>query len=84
MRHLFVPCMVVAAIASSVKPAAADDEAECNAGIAMIKAELDKNPPQTIQTALQRALRDAERESKEAEFDECLDAVEDAKKALSR
>ena len=84
MRHLFVPCMVVAATVSSVVPAEADDQAECNAGIAMIKTELDKKPPQATQTALQRALRDAERESKEAEFDECLDAIEDAKKALSR
>jgi len=84
MFHLFVPCMVVAAIAFSVMPAAADDQADCNAGIAMIRAELDKKPPQATQTALERALRDAERESKEAEFDECLDAIEDAKKALGR
>lgn len=84
MRHLFVPCIAVAAIAFSVMPAAADDQDECNAGIVMIEAELDKSPPQATQTALRRALRDAERESKGAEFDECLDAIEDAKKALSR
>ena len=60
-------------------PAVADDQAECPAGIAMIKAELDKKLPQSTLTALQRALRSAERELKEAEFDECVDAVDGAK-----
>jgi hypothetical protein len=78
MRQLFVSCLVLASFASSVIPAAADDEAECSAGIAMIKAELDRKPPQATLTALQRALRSAERELKEAEFDECVDAVDDA------
>ena len=82
MRHLLALCLTVAMLASSALSAAADDRAECTAGIAMIRAELDKKPPQATQTALQRALRSAERELKEAEFDECLDAVEDAKKAL--
>jgi hypothetical protein len=79
-------CLVLASFASSVIPtaAAAADEVECSAGIAMIKAELDRKPPQTTLTALQRALRSAERELKEAEFDECVDAVDDAKKALGR
>jgi hypothetical protein len=35
-------------------------------------------------TALQRALRSAERELKEAEFDECVDAIHDARKPLGR
>jgi hypothetical protein len=35
-------------------------------------------------TALQRALGSAKRELKEAEFDECVDAVHDARKALGR
>ena len=84
MRPLLASCFVVAALAFSAFPATADDRADCNAGIAMIQAELDKKPPQATQTALQRALRSAERELKEAEFDECMDAVEDAKKALRR
>ena len=82
MRRLIASCVVTAV--SSAAPAAADDLAECNAGIALIRAELDKKPPQATQTALQRALRSAERELKEAEFDECMDAIEDAKKALRR
>jgi hypothetical protein len=79
MRHLFMSCLVLTTFAPSVMPAVADDQAECTAGIAMIKAELDKKPPQSTLTALQRALRSAERELKEAEFDECVDAVDDAK-----
>ena len=83
MRHVFASCLVVTALSFSV-PASADDRAACTAGIGMIRAELNKQPPQATQTALQRALRSAERELNEAEFDECLDAVEDAKKALRR
>ena len=64
--------------------ALADDRADCVAGIAMIKAEIGKSPPQATLTALQRALRGAERELKEQEFDECIDYVEDAKKSLKR
>jgi hypothetical protein len=83
MRYVFASCLVVTALSFSV-PASADDRADCTAGIATIRAELNKQPPQATQTALQRALRSAERELNEAEFDECLDAVEDAKKALRR
>ncbi len=64
--------------------ALADDRADCVAGIAMIKEEMAKSPPQATATALQRALRGAERELKEQEFDECIDHVADAKKALKR
>jgi hypothetical protein len=62
----------------------ADDLAECRQGITMIQVEISKRPAQTTLARLQRALRDAERELKEQEVDECLDAVEDAKKALGR
>jgi hypothetical protein len=61
MRHVFASCLVVTALSFSV-PASADDRADCTAGIAMIRAELNKQPPQATQTALQRALRSAERE----------------------
>ncbi len=65
-------------------PALADDRADCTAGIAMIRSEIARQAPPATLAALQRALRDAERELKEAELDECLDAIEDARKALSR
>ena len=65
-------------------PAWADDRSDCIAGIDMIKVEIAKNPPKPVLDRLRKALRDAERELKEGEFDECLDAVNDAKKALRK
>jgi hypothetical protein len=65
-------------------PASAFGEAECAAGITMIKAEIDKNPPAATLTKLKTALRVAEREAKEREFDECEDAIKDASKALGK
>ncbi|GJD72976.1 hypothetical protein [Methylobacterium goesingense] len=62
--------------------ARADDKAACVEGIAMIRAELAKPAPEAIQPKLKKALRVAEREMGEGEFDECLDAVGDAKRAL--
>ncbi|KAA2237524.1 hypothetical protein [Salinarimonas soli] len=84
MRRTVVPMLGLAAALAAPVPALADDQADCVAGIAMIRAEIAKNPPQATLTALQRALRSAERELKEAEFDECVDAVNDARKALRR
>ena len=40
--------------------------------------------PEAAQPKLNKALRVAEREQKEGEFDECLDAVGDAKRALPK
>jgi hypothetical protein len=65
-------------------PAAADDQAECKAGISMIRGEIEKKPAAAVLRKLQTALRVAEREDGEGEFDECMDAVKDARKALGR
>ena len=54
------------------------------AGIEMIRSEIAKKPKEATLTKLQTALRVAEREDKEAEYDECLDAIKDARKALGR
>jgi hypothetical protein len=70
------------AVLASATPALADDAADCTAGITMIKAEIAKAPADAILARLKKALRVAEREQKEGEFDECLDAVGDAKRAL--
>jgi hypothetical protein len=48
----------------------------------MIKAELDKKPAEAIRTKLDKALTDAEREATEKEYDECLEAVEDATEVI--
>ncbi|MGY2047379.1 hypothetical protein [Methylobacterium sp. JK268] len=64
--------------------ARADDAAACRDGITMIKAELAKSPAEPLQRSLKKALRNAEREQGEGEFDECMDAVKDARKALGQ
>jgi hypothetical protein len=56
----------------------ADDAADCNA----VKAELDKKLAEAIRTKLDKALTDAEREATEKEYDECLEAVEDATEVI--
>ena len=65
-------------------PALADDKTACAEGIAMIRDELGKSPPEAALPKLRKALRVAEREQGEGEFDECLDAVGDARRALAR
>jgi hypothetical protein len=63
---------------------AADDASSCAEGIGMIRDALASNPPDGAVPKLRKALRNAEREQREGEFDECLDAVGDARKALGR
>ncbi|WP_245450655.1 hypothetical protein [Methylobacterium brachiatum] len=63
---------------------AADDASSCAEGITMIRDALAANPSEAALPKLKKALRVAEREQKEGEFDECLDAVADARRALGR
>lgn len=65
-------------------PARAEDAVECDQGIEMISGELAKEHPKATTDALKTALRVAKREKGEKEYDECLDAVSDAKKALKK
>ena len=76
---LMASCLVLAGPAL-----AADDASSCAEGITMIRDALALNPPETAVPKLRKALRVAEREQKEGEFDECLDAVADARKVLAR
>lgn len=62
--------------------ALADDAKACTDGVAMIKAEIAKAPPKAPLDKLNKALKGAERELGEKEYDECLDFVNDAKKAV--
>jgi len=73
-----------AALLLSALPVRADDRAECKSGIEMIQSEIGKKPPQVTLRKLETALRVARREDQEGEYDECLDAVKDARKALGR
>jgi hypothetical protein len=77
-----VTCLSAGLAATAAR--AADDEGACRDGIAMIRAELAKAPAEPLQRSLRKALRSAEREQGEGEFDECMDAVRDARKALGR
>jgi hypothetical protein len=72
----------VLGLAFGVSTARADEAADCDAGIALIKAEQAKSPPKKVADTLKTSLRVAEREKGEKEYDECLDAVADAKKAV--
>lgn len=63
-------------------PAFADDAADCAAGIEMIKAEIAKVPAKESLDKLTKFLLDAEREAGEKEFDECFEAIEDAKELV--
>ncbi len=65
-------------------PALADDKAACADGIADIKAKTAGLAPDAVPQKLKKALRVAEREQGEGEFDECLEALDDAKRALPR
>jgi hypothetical protein len=62
--------------------ALADDAKECTDGVAMIKAEIAKKPVKATLDKLNKALKGAERELGEKEYDECVDFVNDAKKAV--
>lgn len=63
-------------------PALADDAADCQAGIDLIKTELAKNPAEEVKAKLEKLLGDAEREAGEQEYDECFDAINDAKEII--
>jgi hypothetical protein len=76
---LLASCLVLA-----TPVLAADDASSCAEGITMIRDALALNPPEASVPKLKKALRVAEREQKEGEFDECLDAVADARKVLGR
>lgn len=76
--------LAVFGLMAAAAPASANDAADCDAGIAMIKAEQAKEQPKATAEVLKTSLRVAEREKGEKEYDECLDAVSDAKKALTK
>ncbi|WP_286134187.1 hypothetical protein [Methylobacterium sp. Leaf123] len=62
----------------------ADDKAACAEGIAAVKARVEKLAAESVPQKLTRALKIAEREQGEGEFDECLEALDDAKRALPK
>lgn len=86
MNKTWIAAAMAALLAAplTAAPASADDAATCDAGIAKIEAELAKEHPKATTEALKTALRVAKREKGEKEYDECLDAIADADKALKK
>ncbi len=83
MRNL-LPIAILAALLLLPARAWADSEGDCQKGIAMIKSELKKKHPKQVQDQLQKALKSAQKEDEEGDWDECLDAVKTANRALGK
>jgi hypothetical protein len=82
MKNLAATLLFSAAmVGAGATLALADDAKQCTDGVAMIKAEIAKAPPKATLDKLNKALKGAEREMGEKEYDECVDFVNDAKKA---
>lgn len=83
MKNLAATLLLGAAMCGAgASLALADDARQCTDGVAMIKAEIAKAPPKATLDKLNKALKGAERELGEKEYDECVDFVNDAKKAV--
>lgn len=79
----FRGCALLALVVLAT-PTLADDKAACAEGIAVVKAQVEKLAPDAVPQKLKRALKIAEREQGEGEFDECLEALDDARRALPK
>jgi hypothetical protein len=73
----------VALHAAQPDAAFAQTRAECEEGIRFIRDALARSTDPNQRATLTKALRDAQRELGEEEYDECLDAVDDAKSVSS-
>jgi len=62
----------------------ADKESDCQKGITTLKSELKKKHPRPVQEQLQKALKNAQKEDGEGDWDECVDAVKAGTRALGR
>lgn len=81
-RALSVLSCAVLGIAMAPSLAAAQSRGDCEGGIAFIRNALSQPQRPETRAELDKALRDAQRELSESEYDECLEAVEDARTAL--
>jgi hypothetical protein len=73
-----------AAVMMSAPAAMADNQSDCQDGVAMIKAELKKEHPAPVLVTLRKALSDAETEVIEEDWSECMDHIKTARTALSK
>jgi hypothetical protein len=76
--------LAAAAVMMSATAAKADNKSDCQKGVAMIKAELNKRHPPPVLATLRKALSDAQTEVIEEDWSECLDHIKAARAALGR
>jgi hypothetical protein len=83
MRYA-IPIAIV--VATLLLPARgwADKESDCQKGITMLKAEVKKKHPKQVRDQLRKALKNAQKEDDEGDWDECVDAVSAGTRALGR
>jgi len=62
----------------------AEKESDCQKSIATLKSELKKKHPKPVRDQLQKALKNAQKEDGEGDWDECVDAVNAGTRALGR
>jgi len=79
-----IPIAIVLALLFVPARAWADKESDCQKGIATLKSELKKKHPKPVQEQLQKALKNAQKEDDEGDWDECVDAVKTGTRALGR
>ena len=83
MRPIAVIGLGLFCAAVAASDGSAQTRAECETGITFIRDALARSTDAGQRSELARALRDAERELSEGEYDECLEAVEDAKTVMA-
>jgi len=83
MWNRFFVVMIVALLFIPAS-ASADSESDCQKGIATLKSELKKKHPRPVQGQLQKALKNAQKEDGEGDWDECVDAVKAGTRALGK
>jgi len=81
-RHALSVFVISLAFAAS--NAWADDKSECTAGLQLIKAAIAKKPANPVLNRLQEALKTAEQEVDEGDWDECVAAIRQGKQALQQ
>jgi hypothetical protein len=75
---------VTPAVLMSATSAMADDKSDCQKGVAMIKAELEKKHPERVLVTLRKALSDAELEEAEGDWSDCMKYIKTARASLGK
>jgi hypothetical protein len=76
-KGIWIAAMAILMLAGGL--ARADYKSPCLAGIKAIKAAIAKNPPKPVLDRLKQALESAQQEEVESDWDECVDAIKQAK-----